>query len=191
MKKLYVVLFTILKSRSIKTIIYKQYIYKISRIDNNLLTQYAAMHNEMEQTYKPVISKNNTKISPNAVLIFKTKYGKCGHTLNRYVVVEDTDVNLTEEEFQNRYSDWEIIDFSEKQVVLLKEVQESCKQHYVIREKDGNLVVYIINDDNVETLQQKTNISSEYLTEADLLKLKDGIRVNGLEELNSQLEDFE
>ena len=189
MRKLYIVFFTIILL--IISFFVGQYIYKISRIDDNLLAQYTEMHNQYEQIYKPTATTDNTKISPNANIIFKTTYEGCGHTLNKYETASENDVNLTKEEFQKLYKTWEITDFSEKQVVLLQKKTGSCNQHYVIREKDGNLAVYIIGDNNEEKLKEETNISTMYLTEVDLLKLEEGIRVNGLEELNSKLEDFE
>ena len=45
--------------------------------------------------------------------------------------------------------------------------------------------------DGSETLYEKTNISSEYLTEADLLNMQDGLEIYGKEELNQVIEDFE
>lgn len=189
MRKLYVVFVTILLL--VISFFVGQYIYKLSRIDDNLLAQYAEMHNQYEQTYKPAATTDTTKISPNATIIFKTEYEECGHTLNKYETVTEKEVNLTKEKLQDKYKDWEITDFSEKEIVMLKKKEGSCNEHYVIREKDGNLAVYIIDKNNVEILQKETNISTTYLTEVDLVKLKEGIRVNGLEELNSKLEDFE
>lgn len=193
MRKLYIVLFTLLLL--IVSFFVGQYIYKISRIDANLLAkaqeEYAALQEEYEAKLKAAAANDNTKISPNAVLIFKTEYNKCGHILNKYQNASESEVNLTKEQLQEKYKDWEIVGFAEKEVVLLQKIGENCNQHYVIREKDGNLAIYVIDEYNDEILKETTNISTEYLTQLDLLKLKDGIRVNGLEELNAKLEDFE
>lgn len=193
MRKLYIVLFTLLLL--IVSFFVGEYIYKISRIDDNLLAkaqeEYAALQEEYEAKLKAAAASDNTKISPNAVLIFKTEYNKCGHILNKYQNASENEVNLTKEQLQEKYKDWEIVGFAEKEVVLLQKIEESCNQHYVIREKDGNLAIYVIDEDNDEILKEVTGISTEYLTQLDLLKLEDGIRVNGLEELNAKLEDFE
>ena len=42
-----------------------------------------------------------------------------------------------------------------------------------------------------EEVYEKTEISVEYLTETDKVEIQNGIRVNGVEELNQLLEDFE
>ena len=57
--------------------------------------------------------------------------------------------------------------------------------------EDGKVVVYKENNDGSETFYEKTNISSEYLTEADLLNMQDGLEIYGKEELNQVIEDFE
>lgn len=193
MKKVYVVFVTIVLL--IISFFVGQYIYKISKIDDNLLAkareEYAVLQEKYETELQAAAANDNTRISPNAVLIFKTEYNKCGHILNKYQNASQNEVNLNKKQLQEKYKNWEIIGFTEKEVVLLQKVEEGCNQHYVIREKDGNLAVYIIDENNNESLEEITNISTEYLTQLDLLKLEDGIRVNGLEELNAKLEDFE
>ena len=66
-----------------------------------------------------------------------------------------------------------------------------CNQHYLLRQKDGIIAIYQIKDDNTEVLKEETGISTEYLTEVDRLRLEEGIRIYGEEELNSTLEDYE
>ena len=53
-----------------------------------------------------------------------------------------------------------------------------------------SLALQIFND-GTETLYEKTNISSEYLTETDLINMQDGLEIYGKEELNQVIEDFE
>lgn len=193
MRKLYMVCFIILLL--IISFFVGQYIYKISKIDDNLLAlvndECTEFGEQYESELQAATANDNTKISPNAVIIFKTEYNKCGHTLNKYENAPEDIVNLTKKEFEEKYKDWEVVGFTEKEVVLKEKLDESCKQHYIIREKDGNLAVYVIDEENDEILKETTSISTEYLTDVDLAKLKEGIKVNGLEELNSKLEDFE
>ena len=87
--------------------------------------------------------------------------------------------------------DWEIEEFSNREVVLRKTINGTCNEHFVIREKDGMIVVYQVKDNNEEVLKEETGITVEYLTENDKLRLEEGIRIYGEEELNSTLEDYE
>ena len=60
-----------------------------------------------------------------------------------------------------------------------------------MKEDDGKITVYKINENNEEETYEKTEISVEYLSETDKGKISEGIKVNGIEELNQLLEDFE
>lgn len=173
------------------------YIYKINRLESNF--SVLAIEDECTQYAKEyelgllsnTVNGAEDKISPNAQITKKIYYKDCGHTINKYETVENDVVNLNRQELQEKYQDWKIEEFSDKQIIMSKEEEDSCNEHYMLREKDGNIAIYIINDDGEEKLKETTTISMEYLTETDTIKLKAGIRVNGMEELNSALEDFE
>ena len=74
---------------------------------------------------------------------------------------------------------------------LYKEFDEVCGEHFKLRVENGKVVVYIVDNDGNESLYEKTNISSEYLTETDLINMQDGLEIYGKEELNQIIEDFE
>jgi hypothetical protein len=61
----------------------------------------------------------------------------------------------------------------------------------MVREKDGKLVVFRIQENGVETEYETTEISLEYIPQTDLVNIKNGVRINGNEELNQYLENFE
>lgn len=46
-------------------------------------------------------------------------------------------------------------------------------------------------NDGAEEVYQNTGISTEYLPETDRINLKSGVKVFGIENLNSIIEDFE
>ena len=100
-------------------------------------------------------------------------------------------VNMTKEEVQEQYPDWEVIGFEQGKITLYKEFDDVCGEHFKLRVEDGKVVVYIVNNDGTESVYEKTNISSEYLTETDLINMQDGLEIYGKEELNQIIEDFE
>ena len=138
-----------------------------------------------------VVSATEEKLSANAILILKKYYEQCDHTINEYVELPQELVNLTEKEVQAEYADWEVIGFEKGKLTLYKEFQDSCGEHFKLKIEDGKVVIYIINNDGTESVYEKTNISSEYLTETDLLNMQDGLEIYGKEELNQIIEDFE
>lgn len=131
------------------------------------------------------------KILPTAEFAMKKVYNECGHFKFEYAELPQELVNLTEEELEAYYKDWEIEEFSPSKIILTKEINSLCDEHFIIKlgekyvqvfhlEPDGNLVVY-----------GTTDISREYLPEEDIKKLEEGIYVFGEGKLNSVLEDFE
>ena len=137
------------------------------------------------------VSATEEKLASNAILILKKYYRKCEHTINEYVELPQELVNMTEEEVQEQYSDWEVIGFEKGKLTLYKEFDDVCQEHFKLRLENGNVVVYIVNNDGTESLYEKTGISSEYLTETDLINMQDGLEIYGKEELNQIIEDFE
>lgn len=62
---------------------------------------------------------------------------------------------------------------------------------YLVKNVDGYIYIYYLDDFNEELLYKKTDISTEYLSVEDLDDLEVGIEVTGSKELNQLLEDFE
>ena len=131
------------------------------------------------------------KISTNCLLTLKKYYEECNHTINEYVDIPQDLVNGTEEDLKNEYPYWQVEKYSSNDIILYKEFNSNCGQHFVLREDNGKITVYKINENNEEEVYENTEISVEYLSETDKIKISEGIRVNGIEELNQLLEDFE
>lgn len=131
------------------------------------------------------------KASPMALLIFKTKYNSCGHIITNRVEIPKELVNKTEDEIKKQYEDWIIEEFTANQITFYKEKDGICNEHYILREKNGYLAIYTIDLFGNETLKEMTQIVTSYLPETDIMRLKEGIQVNGKEELNATLEDYE
>lgn len=136
-------------------------------------------------------NSNEEKISPNCVLTLKRYYKECSHTINEYVDMPQSLVNRTKEDLQKEYPNWEISKYSSMDIVLYKEFDSDCGQHFVLRYDEGKIVVYRINENNEEEVYERTEISVDYLTETDKIEIENGIKVNGIEELKQLIEDFE
>lgn len=131
------------------------------------------------------------KISPNCLLVLKKYYEECNHTIKEYVDIPQDLVNGTEEDLKKEYPYWQIEKYSSSEIILYKEFNSNCGQHFVVKEDEGKITVYKINENNEQEIYEKTEISVEYLSETDKSKISEGIQVNGIEELNQLLEDFE
>ena len=166
----------------------------------NTIVQDVALENNTVNEIENV-TKNNTnmietnaneeRISPNAFITFKQTYKKCGHTTSEFVEVPQEFVNLTEYELKEKYSDWTVEKFKDTDIVLSKEVEGSCNEHYVVRDVDGTVTVFHILEDGSEEEYMVTDIATEYLTDTDKIEMQNGIKVNGKQNLNQLIEDYE
>ena len=155
------------------------------KVTDDCIEEYQEVQEEV------ATNSQEEKISPNCLLILKKYYAECNHTINEYVDVPQDLVNGTEEDLKKEYPYWQIEKYSSNEIILYKEFNSNCGQHFVLKEDDGKITVYKINENNEEEIYEKTEISVEYLSETDKGKISEGIKVNGIEELNQLLEDFE
>ena len=130
-------------------------------------------------------------ISPNAIIIEKVYYEGCDHLIRKTVDIPEELVNETEETLAKQYSDWEIEEFSPTQITLYKTASENCGEHYFVQEHNGVIGIYTTDVYGVKTLKEDTEISTQYLPEADLQNLKAGVEIIGYTKLVEFLEDYE
>ncbi len=151
------------------------------------------VENVINNTETNFIETNSSeeRISPNAFITFKQTYKECGHTTSEFVEVPQEFVNLSEEELKEKYTDWTVEKFSDTDIVLSKEVEGSCDEHYVVRDVDGTVIVYKILENGSEEEYMVTDIATEYLTDTDKIEIEEGIKINGKQNLNQLLEDYE
>ena len=101
-----------------------------------------------------VTDTNDEKISPNASIVFKRYYSGCGHEMSSYVEVTEDLVNKTREEIKEKYKDWEIEKFSSSEIVLNKNENGNCGEHFVVREEGGRIIIFQIKDDTKEEIYE-------------------------------------
>lgn len=171
------------------------YLYDMNNVNkeniNNNVTEVNTGEENTQITETLEIVNQEEKTTPNTLMIYKIYYTKCKHYINEYKDIDISSVNLTEEEIKDKNRDWRIKEFSAEQIVLEKEEEAFCNQHFKLKLIDGNVIIFIIDENGNEAEYQKTEITSEYLTSEDILKLTEGIVVYGKENLSSVLEDYE
>lgn len=136
-------------------------------------------------------SGDDDKVSPNAIITFEKYYKDCEHTVKRYEKVPNSLVNATREEIEEKYNNWTLKEFSKEKILLYQEVQGNCEEHYMLRDVEGKINIYKLDENGNEKLINETDIATEYLTETDMINMENGLIVYGKENLNQLLEDFE
>ena len=166
---------------------------EINKVSEKVTDECTDEYTELERQAKLDIETNSSeeKISPNCLITLKRYYNECQHTINEYIDVPQDLVNGTQEDLEKKYPNWEIQKYSSNEIILYREFDSNCGQHFVLRNDNGKITIYKINEEMQEEVYERTEISVEYLTEKDKVEIQNGIRVNGVEELNQLIEDFE
>lgn len=151
------------------------------------------LNNSINSDNQNVIETNvkEVRISPNAFITFKETYEGCGHTKVDFVEVPEDFVNLSKEELKDKYSDWNIEKFTDTDIIISKDFKGSCDEHFIVKDVDGIVTAFKIKEDGTEEEYEITDIATEYLTDTDKIEMKNGIRVNGKQNLNQLIEDYE
>lgn len=174
------------------------YLHRLNKINEQIAfdAEYQKMQSEdiiseAENLIKET-SRQENKTSPNTKLIQKIYYNDCGHLIVEEQKMKESLINKEESEFQAEYVGWEIQKFTPDEVVVYKEVYDFCDEHYLLKDVEGEIMVYGLDKyDNEKEVIKETGIQTKYLSEMDIENLKDGIKVYGDKELNQLLEDFE
>ena len=177
------------------------YLYKINTINNSTKEKIAETSQDDSNANTELKDKEISKLletnskedktSPNCKITLKVYYKVCEHLVETRNNIEQADVNLTEEELKQKFPDWEIQRFTPNEIVLYKEINDFCNEHFMLKEEEGYIAIYKLDKDNKAEFFQTTEISTDYLAEEDLSKIKNGIKVYTQKELNKTLEDFE
>lgn len=143
---------------------------------------------EQDKVVEVVMSE--VKITPYTQLVIKKKFTKCGHDSINAMTVPLELINFTKEELQEKYTGWNIEEFSEEQVVLSRDIESNCENHFVIKNKNEDVLVYKeLTEDKLNFIEE-IDVNLELLSEEDRESLMDGIRLYGQEELAIWKENY-
>lgn len=159
--------------------------------EEEILDECTDEYEEMEYQNTVKANTQEEKTSPNCSLTTKTYFSKCGHTKSEYANLPQNLVNLTKDEIQEKYPECQVEAFASNEVILYQEKEGECGEHYLVKDKEGQLAIYQILENGEQKEIEITGITTEYLPETDKINMKKGISVNGKQELNQLIEDFE
>ncbi len=165
---------------------------KDSNIGTKQLANLEQNQNE-KQIENEVISTSiaETKLSPNCTITEKQYFKGCDHFIKEIKEIPEEWINFTEEQVKEQYTDWKIESLTNNEIIVSQEKEGYCGMHYIVKEHGEVLGIYTIDETGEETWKEDTDIATRYLTEEDLIKVKEGIKAIGDDQLHSVLEDFE
>jgi len=173
------------------------YLHKLNKIDEQIAFEAEYKNLDTVNIIKndEIIEETSSleyKTTPNTKLIEKKFYNECNHLIQEEKSIQEELINKTQPEVQVEYIGWEIQKFTENEVVVYKEINDFCNEHYILKDIEGQIIVYSLDKyNNEKTLIKETGIQTKYLPETDIKNLRNGIKVYSSKELNQILEDFE
>ena len=162
--------------------------------DSNMPTkQLASIEQNEDKEENETISTSTleTKASPNCTVTEKQYFKGCDHLVKEIKEIPEEWINYTEEQVKAEYDEWKLESFTSNQIIVSQEKEGYCGMHYVVREHGEVLGIYTTDETGQETWKEDTDIATRYLTEEDLIKVQEGIKAIGDDQLHSVLEDFE
>ena len=173
------------------------YMFEKNKVKNNTILKGKQL--AIEENYKNsasgseaiTTSVKEVKTSPGCTIVEKQYFKGCDHLVKEIRDIPEEWINLNEEEIKKKYIDWKLESFTNNEIIVSQEKEGFCSKHYIIREHNGLIGIYTIDEDGTETLKEDTEISTAYLPDEDVEKIKDGIKAIGDDQLHAVLEDFE
>lgn len=159
--------------------------------DENILDECTDEYEELQENEMLETDAQEEKISPNCSFTVRTYYKGCGHIISQYNNIPEELVNKTEQELKEMYPEYMVETFKSNEIVVYQEKEGECGEHYLVKDLNGTVVIYEKLDDGTEKLLEETSITTDYLPETDKIQMEKGIEVNGRQELNQLIEDYE
>lgn len=155
--------------------------------------QEGNLYNINKNNETPVTHYNDT-IDKKTQLVYKTFYTQCEHTIEENEKPSTQLIGLNkdglEEYLKKDQSDWEVESFSKEEVILRKQINKVCSDHYLVSVNKGYITVYKYYENSNKKLVDQTDIPINILPVVDQEKLLKGILLETMEEVNQLLEDY-
>ena len=76
------------------------------------------------------------RVSPYAKMAIEKEFSKCGHTTVKVMDIPKELINLTRKEIEEKYSGWDVREFSPEEFTIFRVIDANCEDHYVLKENE-------------------------------------------------------
>ena len=124
-------------------------------------------------------------------IIFERNYVLDGIVLTTEEPIPHFAINMDRENLANVYADWEIVDFTPRQVTMRRNIVNQRAEHYVISEHNGFVAVFRQSGGAALRLIEVTRTPISSLPPGEQMRIHEGIIVQSEEALDRAIENFE
>lgn len=163
---------------------------------NDIETKTYTLNDDVEKQEQQtetaeVAAVNIARITPSTKLVYEYYYEGDGQTKREEEVPPYFLLDMTREDIEEKYPDWQLKSFSNSEVVMRKNIAGKIKERYIIGEYDGYVAVFFEQPVDGVSLRELTDTPISSLTEEEQTKLKIGISILGEEALINAMENYE
>ncbi len=144
---------------------------------------------EMKQEEGQLVTSVKT-IGPETEMVYEYFYKQDAVVKEQKEPAQDYLQGLTLQELTDLFVGWQVVYFSPEQVVLRCEIDGKSTEHYLLGERDGFVAVFYEDRDMNIRLKEQTDIPLAALPETEVQQLKEGLKIEGEENLAKILADL-
>ncbi|MBE6011148.1 MAG: hypothetical protein E7234_01150 [Lachnospiraceae bacterium] len=130
------------------------------------------------------------KIKPYTKMIYEYYYKDDRNTERSEEEPPHFMIGKTKEEMEITFDQWEIVKFTEEEVIMRRQMEGSSAQNYIVGVQDGYVAVFYNEAIDGAKIKEITDTPVSALPEDERQKLLDGISISGEEALMRLLEDY-
>lgn len=145
--------------------------------------------NSVEQNTVPTVGEN-AAIQRDTEMVYQYYYTQDEMTKEQKEPAQDYLIGLNRKQLESIFQGWQLVYFSPEKVILRCSVEGTSTESYLLGVYEGCLAVFCEKEGNQIMLTEKTDIPIDVLPLAEQQQLREGIRVNGEENLAKLLADY-
>lgn len=132
------------------------------------------------------------KISEETRLIFQKYYLGCGHSQIEERNALGSELGLSLDEIMVKFDQWEISQYTDKELVLKREIDDFCPEHFILRDRAGMLILYMPPREGKDNRTiEETQIFTNTLPPDIQNEVQRGLVLDSLEDVEHFLENLE
>ena len=136
-----------------------------------------------------VSKEDGTKVRPDTSIVYQHFDETSGYTHEVATDAPTFMLQKTQTDLESIFNEWDILSFSQEQVVMRRNIASLPEVEYTISEIAGFITIFHGNKED-GNIKEMTQITIGHLHESEQQRLKRGIPILNKDELIRRLEDY-
>jgi len=124
-------------------------------------------------------------------IVFERNYVLDGIVLASEEPIPHFAINMDRESLAGIYFEWDIVDFTPRQVTMRRNITNRHAEHYIVAEYDGFVAVFLQSGGSSPLLVETTRTPVAALAPSEQARIREGIIVQGEDAMLRIIQDYE